>query len=64
MPPTVPLDGLSLRGKTAGGADIYTIESGTGQISVASILVKTNIATYSCGIMGGPALFLDSSPAR
>lgn len=27
-------DGLGLRGKTAGGANIYPNESGTGQITV------------------------------
>ena len=63
-PSTRTLDGLSLRGKTAGGADIYIVEPGPGQITVTSILVKTDIATYSCGVMGGPALLLDSSPAR
>jgi hypothetical protein len=63
-PSTRTLDGLSRRGTTAGGADIYTVESGMGQITVTSILVKTNIATYSCGIVGGPAQLLDSSPAR
>lgn len=63
-PSTRTLDGLRLRGKTAGGADIYTAESATGQITVTSILVKTDIATYSCGIMGGPALLLNQSPAR
>ncbi len=63
VPSTRTLDGLGLRGKTVGGADIYTAESATGQITVSSILVKTDIATYSCGIMGGPALLLDSSSA-
>ncbi|PYI66324.1 hypothetical protein CVV68_15015 [Arthrobacter livingstonensis] len=63
-PSTRTLDGLSLRGKTAGGVDIYSVEPGTGQMTVTSILVKSDIATYSCGVMGGPSLLLGSSPAR
>jgi hypothetical protein len=53
-PSTHTLDGLSMRGQTAGGADVYTVEPGMGQSTVTWILVKTDIATYSCGLMGGP----------
>ncbi|KHL04185.1 hypothetical protein LK10_06390 [Sinomonas humi] len=53
-PSTQSLDGLTMQGKTAGGADIYAAARPAGRDVVASILVKAHGGTFTCRLMGGP----------
>ncbi|BAS18408.1 hypothetical protein AHiyo8_pI67120 (plasmid) [Arthrobacter sp. Hiyo8] len=54
MPNTHSLDGLTKRGKTAGGADIYSASPGTQSGTATWIVIMTGQATYTCDLMGGP----------
>ncbi|MEA5455869.1 hypothetical protein SPF06_14135 [Sinomonas sp. JGH33] len=48
---SMSLNGLSVRGKTAGGADIYA--PAVGSVSV-TIVVKADDGLHACGLLGGP----------
>jgi hypothetical protein len=54
VPDTRSLEGLAERGKTAGGADIYTAEPGTLGGAVTWVVVKTEAGAYACDLLGGP----------
>lgn len=48
------LDGLTIRGKTAGGADIYAAEPPPGESVVTSFSIRTAEGVFTCDLMGGP----------
>ena len=48
------LDGLTVRGKTAGGADIYAADPPPGNSVVTSVSILTAQGVFVCGLMGGP----------
>ncbi|ACL42081.1 hypothetical protein Achl_4130 (plasmid) [Pseudarthrobacter chlorophenolicus A6] len=48
------LDGLTVRGKTAGGADIYAAEPPPGDSVVTFISIRTADGVFVCDLMGGP----------
>jgi hypothetical protein len=48
------LDGLTVRGKTAGGADIYAADPPPGNSVVTAISIRTADAIFVCDLMGGP----------
>lgn len=48
------LGGLTLRGKTAGGADIYAADPPPGNSVVTSISIRTADGVFVCDLMGGP----------
>lgn len=48
------LEGLEVRGKTAGGADIYAAEPVAGSTVVTFIAIKTADGVFTCGLSGGP----------
>lgn len=48
------LEGIEVRGKTAGGADIYADEPAAGLSVVTFIAVKTADGVFMCGLSGGP----------
>lgn len=53
-PVTRSLDGFTRQGKTAGGADIYAPGPGTQNAIATWIAIRTDTATYSCDLLGGP----------
>ena len=48
------LDGLTVRGKTAGGGDIYAAEPPPGESVVTSVSIRTADGVFTCDLMGGP----------
>lgn len=48
------LDGLTVRGKTAGGGDIYAAEPPPGESVVTSVSIRTAEGVFTCDLMGGP----------
>lgn len=48
------LDGLTVRGQTAGGADIYAAEPPPCDSVVTSISIRTAEGVFVCDLMGGP----------
>ena len=53
-PHALSLDGLALRGKTAGGGDIYATEPSPGESVVVGIAIKTDGGFVTCSLSGGP----------
>jgi hypothetical protein len=43
-----------VRGKTAGGADIYAADPPAGNSVVTSISIRTADGIFVCDLMGGP----------
>lgn len=48
------LDGLTVRGRTAGGADVYAADPPPGNSVVTSISIRTTEGVFVCDLMGGP----------
>lgn len=53
-PETRSLDGLTKEGSTIGGADIYATAQGPHSGPVTWVVLKTDKATYTCDLLGGP----------
>lgn len=48
------MDGLTVQGKTAGGADIYASKPAPGFSAVVYIVIWADDSLYTCGLSGGP----------
>lgn len=48
------LEGMTARGKSAGGADIYAAEPAPGESVVTYIAFSTPEGVITCGLSGGP----------
>ncbi|WP_422934221.1 hypothetical protein [Sinomonas sp. P47F7] len=51
LPSTRSPEGLSLQGKTAGGADFYASAPGPDKAAATSILIKAQTGTFNCALV-------------